>query len=128
MKKCKIDILREDWLKELIMYHDDVDDYFKLNGASGSPEEEKLKFCFYTNEHVYYITAIDRKNSEGYLGCTCSNRKPLAGESWTRGCDLPDGKFNLETWCKIKDAIIMNELVRLEPIKDPVSECCIEEE
>ena len=37
----------------------------------------------------------------GSLGCQASSRKPRPGETWTRGRDLRDGKFCLDTWLDI---------------------------
>ena len=37
----------------------------------------------------------------------------LPGETWTRGSDLADGKFNRETWERILRDIIRNELQKL---------------
>ena len=52
-------------------------------------------------------------NSPSYLGCTVLDRKPVAGEDWQRGRDLPDGRYCYATWQKIKDAIIAFELVKV---------------
>ena len=71
-------------------------------------KKESLKMLVFTKEHKYAIVANDK-----YLGCTMSFRKPRAGEDWTRGNDLPDGRFSRETWEAIKDAIIRNELVKV---------------
>ena len=66
----------------------------------------------YTHDYTYTITARNI-DDDSYLGCTASIRKPRAGEDWFRGRDLPDGKFNMETWGRIKDAILANELVKV---------------
>ena len=81
--------------------------------------EVSRKVCFYTEEHQYFITAIDRTKDEGYLGCQVNCRKPRAGEDWTRGNDLPDGKFNKATWDKILMAVINYELVKLSKFMKP---------
>ena len=47
-----------------------------------------------------------------------SSRKPRAGEDWTRGNDLTDGKFNKDTWDNIVADILSCELV---DIKRPLS-------
>lgn len=49
----------------------------------------------------------------GYLGCVASNRKPRAGEDWTRGRDLADGPYCEKTWHNILADIVAFELVRL---------------
>lgn len=53
-----------------------------------------------------------------YLGCIAGSRIVRAGETWTRGNDLPDGPFSRETFDNIMRAIVGYELVRLE---EPVS-------
>jgi len=79
-----------------------------------SPEiesEDEVWFAIrlFTADHKYSISAVYRGN-DSYLGCTASTRKPRTGEDWTRGNDLPDGKFNKETWSHIKTGIIKYEL------------------
>ena len=64
----------------------------------------------FTSRYRYTISVNEERN---YLGCTMTCRTPLAGENWNRGNDLPDGKLNRETWERIKDAIVRNELVVL---------------
>lgn len=68
----------------------------------------------YTNDHVYCISA-NVTNQKTYLGCIASERKPRAGENWTRGNDLSDGDLSIETWNNIKNDIIKYELVKLFP-------------
>lgn len=62
----------------------------------------------FTKDHLYNIVA-----KESYLGCTMSNRKGRAGEDWTRGHDLPDGKFTYSTWNHIKLAMLRTEFVKV---------------
>jgi len=64
-----------------------------------------------TNAYAFRITKT-------YLGCTAGTRMPRAGEDWSRGNDLPDGKFTKETLTKILGAILFYEsqkVVDLEP-------------
>jgi len=70
----------------------------------------------YTAEHAYSIVAIPcrRDKRRGYLGCTVGSRRARAGEDWTRGNDLADGKFTDKTWRKIKDDMLAYELVPLQ--------------
>ena len=83
----------------------------KLNGS--------YEVIFYTTENEYHISARRPKNNDkGYLGCTCSSRTPLPGETWTRGSDLHDGLLTLETWVGILTDIVSNELVKLESQKE----------
>ena len=71
----------------------------------------------YSDKYAYTIVAVDRAADEGYLGCVYNCRQTRIGESRLRGGDLPDGEFNIETWRKIKDAILANELVKIEKFK-----------
>ena len=91
------------WLRELLYRDGDIEERFiKL--------EQPKSWCFefYTRTNKYNLVA-----KENYLGCQVSSRKPRAGEDWNRGNDLPDGKFNEETWIRIKNAIISYELVKI---------------
>lgn len=65
---------------------------------------DRFSIKIYTDSCVYGITA-----TETYLGCTVNMRRPRPGETWTRGNDLPDGKFNAETFLSILRAIIFYE-------------------
>ena len=83
---------------------------------SDDPEsrESSLVVRIYTRERRYQIKAVARFDGSDYLGCGMSLRAPLAGETHTRGRDLPDGSLTEETWLLILSAIIREELVRLE--------------
>jgi hypothetical protein len=112
----KLDLLDE-WLEELV-YPADAEDFIELIGEGGQgepdkPSEHYRKIAFYTKDHKYYLTAIERSDGTDYLGCQVEARKPRAGESWHRGNDLPDGAFTRETWEQIKNKIISYELVKL---------------
>lgn len=115
--------LFDKWLDDITPHGDNnVSRYVKVVEDQGQSEEGKGKYEFkkrvrlYTDNHVYAIVAIDRGHNDGYLGCVCSLRKPYVGEDHTRGNDLPDGPFNIETWENIKSAIIAREL---EPLFIP---------
>jgi len=116
----KVDQLKQ-WVQEICRGEKSLENFMKVIEDKGESNEDrsayefKFKFNIYTGTHFYRITALDRSENEGYLGCTMSNRKPRAGEDWTRGRDLPDGKFTKETWDEIKNAIIACELVELAP-------------
>jgi len=98
-----------------------VSDRPKPEREEDSPEfkEEKpkeeiyhciVKFKFYTDEWIYYISSTWLDYHAQYLGCIVNRRLQRPGEDWTRGCDLPDGYFCRETWERIKNAIIRNEM------------------
>ena len=72
-------------------------------------------FC--SDAHGYHLSF-----AENYLGCTASCRTQRPGETWTRGSDLPDGKFNQETFDKIIFAVVGYELVELAPVHEPVAD------
>jgi len=103
------------WLKTICRYGN-VDNvcllyYDYKNG------ETWIKTKFYTNDHIYNISVHlheDKEDHEGYLGCTVSTRKPRPGEDWTRGNDLPDGKYNKKTWNKIVNRILGYEMKTLQ--------------
>ncbi|GAI16808.1 unnamed protein product [marine sediment metagenome] len=115
----KVDELKQ-WIKDEIC-RGQFKKFVKVIEDSGEGGEKaggyefRFRFNIYTETHRYRITAIDRSKDEGYLGCTASTREPRAGEDWTRGNDLPDGKFTRETWEHIKNAIIAYELAELAP-------------
>ncbi len=69
----------------------------------------KLWAKVFTDRYVYRISATANSLCSG-----ASARKPRAGETWTRGRDLPDGPFSEETWQEIVLAIVRYELVELE--------------
>lgn len=96
------------WLSELLYRSNDIEDYFKFDKEEHPNKEEYYQVTFYTKENRYPLVA-----SKDYLGLQVSSRKPRAGEDWTRGNDLPDGKFNEKTWNRIKNAIISYELVKI---------------
>lgn len=117
----KIEELKS-WFQEIARYCR-VDKFLEVveDGGEGDGEsyEHELKVRLYTDSHKYTIVAIDRSKDNGYLGCVASTRKPRAGEDWTRGNDLADGPFDLETWQKIKNDIIAYELVPIAPKSEP---------
>ena len=112
--------LLDQWMSELI-YPGKVKDFFQEVSGHGSPEEVKRDFCFYTKDHQYFITSIERKDGDkhDYLGCQVSARKARAGEDWIRGNDLPDGEFNKKTWDRIIYAIVSYEMVKLSNFQKP---------
>lgn len=83
---------------------------------------DSIRVRIFTENERYTIVA-----TQGYLGCTVSNRKPRAGEDWTRGSDLPDGELSRKTWERIKDRIVAYELVRVAKPREEVADRMIEE-
>lgn len=114
------DLMKNPWdsdlgmkLKKLARYGN-VDSMMLIYKPQDS-DKNWIKVNFFTNEHIYSIS-VHWKNTmkESYLGCTVSTRKPRPGETWSRGNDLPDGKYNDETWNKILRGIIRYELKTLQ--------------
>jgi hypothetical protein len=106
------------WLNNLI-YPGKYDDFIEVIKEYKTDSEDFLNVCFYTEEHQYFIRAVDKKEEDGYLGCVVSCRKPRAGEDWTRGNDLPDGPLNKETWDNILRSIVRYEIVKLSEYRKP---------
>lgn len=111
------------WLREICRWGRD-DFFLYWMGENSSPDEYMAMVHIYTRDNEYRITAKDhKKEGRTYLGCTVSKRKPRAGETWTRGNDLPDGSFRQETWDRIKNAIIQYELVKIvKPVQNIIEE------
>ena len=66
----------------------------------------------WTDTNEYRIRVSLRPSGElgdAYMGASASARKPRVGEDWTRGNDLPDGKFSEELWREIMVAIVKYE-------------------
>ncbi len=109
----------DEWMKQLV-FPGDVKDFIQEKKAYNSPKGEHFRqFSFYTEDNKYSITAIERPEDEGYLGCGVTCRKARAGEDWVRGNDLPDGPFTEETWNTILNAIVNYELVKLSEFQRP---------
>lgn len=110
----------DQWLKELI-YPGNVIDFIEEDSGEGNGQKVTRRLSFYTEEHQYFITAIESADGDkdDYLGCQVSARKMRAGETWGRGNDLPDGKFSRKTWDMIINAIVSYELVMLSKFQKP---------
>ena len=123
MENNEVTKLLENWFNEITFGDNKNIDFYIKKTPEGEEGPERSDFKFYTNNYVYSITAIEKPpNSKrrSYFGCTMSCRKPKAGEDWVRGNDLPDGLLNKSTWNKIKNAIIRNELVKLESKREQI--------
>jgi len=100
------------WLNEIARFSN-AEDFVQWvegeNGPRGTRERVKL----YTRNHCYTVSCRWLSEDDNYLGGVVENRMPRAGETWTRGRDLADGKFSRETWDKIKNDIISFELVKI---------------
>lgn len=120
-KSEKIDQVKG-WLRELTRWRQALHVVKDTGWKKGSKGLEwELSVDLYTERHKYHITAVDRENAKGYLGCTVSVRLPRPGECWRRGRDLPDGDLVRETWAAIKNCIIAYELVDPAPKETPVN-------
>jgi hypothetical protein len=103
----KIEQVKE-WVENLCFPHKDskFTEYVEHHKST-------LKFKIYTDNNVYHFIAVVKDNDDNYLSCQVSSRKQRAGESWTRGNDLPDGKINQNTWFNILQSIVKHEMVVL---------------
>jgi hypothetical protein len=104
-----------EWMKEIVPYSN-FDKYARKTreGIETNPHNtdrhaNHVSYVIYTVRHSYSISATPT-----YLGCIASTMFYRPGENWTRGNDLPDGKFCRETWEDIKDAIVRYELAKIE--------------
>lgn len=101
------------WLKEVAP---NIYDRCQFVSEDNDPVLSKwsCRVNVFTRTHKYLISAHWKGSSiDSYLGCIANNRKPRAGETWTRGNDLPSGKLTRETWEDIKDAILSYELCKI---------------
>lgn len=90
------------WMNQGKFFSYKKSDFIKIN-------KESVEAVIYTENHSYHISA-----TSDYLGCVASSRKPLAGETWTRGNDLADGPFNKDTWNDILIDILTYEMVEIK--------------
>lgn len=75
-------------------------------------DDDHGRYRVYTRDHCYAIVVKAETNDyPGYLGCRVSTRAPRAGEDWTRGNDLRDGRFDDKTWHGILCDILAFEMV-----------------
>jgi len=127
----------KEWLKEIVP-GEEMETYIQFIGhcpnewnlegkvnVDPEPDSEAragIRVRVFTRTEQYQIIA-----TQDYLGCTASNRKPRAGEDWTRGSDLPDGEFSGETWEAIKNRIVAYELVRVAKPREEVTDRVFEE-
>lgn len=117
-KDSKMEILNY-WIKQLV-YPGKIQEFIhELEDHSTPGEEIYRRFSIYTEDHQYFIVAIDRINNEGYLGCQAQSRKARPGEDWLRGNDLSDGSFNKDTWDSIINSIVRYELVKVSKYVKP---------
>ena len=108
----------DQWVKELV-YPGQTKDFIKEIQGQGGDGEVYRSFCMYTEEHQYFISAIERPAGKSYLACQVNARKARPGEDWHRGNDLPDGEFNKKTWDRIIYAIVCYEIVKLSKFQKP---------
>ena len=81
-------------------------------------EVDRFDINIFTDSNIYRITATPT-----YLGCTVSSRKPRPGEDWTRGNDLPDGKFSEKTFISLLGSILFYEAKQVvKPIERVANE------
>lgn len=108
------------WLNGMQYFHYSAEDCSYIDTDNG-----RITFKLFTDRNKYAISVVPPVDDYlGHLGCVGDSRKPRAGETWTRGNDLPDGPMTRGTFDKIIRAIVGYELV---DIKYPVSKSVEEE-
>lgn len=85
----------------------------ELDDQHPDPPPPRVKALFFTDSHSYAIHA-QLRDGGGYLGAYAGTRKPRPGETWTRGNDLPDGRYCKNTFDKIMRSIVRYEMKRLQ--------------
>lgn len=70
-----------------------------------SEGDARGRVIFATTKNNYFLTF-----TETYLGLVVDSRVARPGENWTRGNDLPDGKFSEETLDRAVKAVLLYEL------------------
>jgi hypothetical protein len=70
-----------------------------------SEGDTRGRVVFATTKNNYFLAFTDT-----YLGVVSNSRVTRPGENWTRGNDLPDGKFSEETLDKALEAVLLYEL------------------
>lgn len=72
----------------------------------------------WTATNMYTVScSLHPDNPQGYMGAFARSRKSRTGETWTRGNDLPDGKYTEETWQNILHAIVRYEVEEIKSEK-----------
>jgi len=103
-----------DWARRLAGHGGNLVDAAQLSAGDDGEPTPVFHIRFFTERYRYSIAArAPADGNDGYLGCTASARKPLAGEDWTRGNDLAGGPYCEDTWNAIVHDILGYELVRL---------------
>ena len=99
------------WLGEFALWRG-ADEMFRFHDTD-DPQRGFVTMCTATSS--YRLSFIAHEDGSTYLGCIVSNRIVRAGETWTRGSDLPDGEFGRHTFDRIIKSILALEFVTLEP-------------
>lgn len=85
--------------------------------------KRRIRAKVWTATNEYTITvAIEESGTRNpedvlaasYLGATSVSRLQRPGETWSRGSDLPDGRFSAETWRAILAGIVRHEVQEVE--------------
>jgi len=72
----------------------------------------------FTAKNEYTIVVhLEDVLSDSYMGAHASSRISRTGETWTRGNDLPDGKFSDELWLEILQDIVGYESCEIKSEK-----------
>ena len=102
------------WLKTITRFGNAKRTMLFLKCSEERVVKDSVYIKIFTYEHSYSISATLPEYNGGYLGCTGSCRKSRPGETWTRGSDLADGKYNETTFNRIVKDIVSYEMKNLQ--------------
>ena len=85
-------------------------------------DDYTIHLYLYTEKNKYSIRFRfpSPNDNTSYIGCQSSSRKPRAGETWTRGRDLHDGKLTFDNWVRVMADILAMEAVNLQCDKSKI--------
>ena len=104
-----------EWLRDIQPWGSSIEEANKEYFRFTEREDGRGSVILCTEAHTYHLSFTD-----DYLGAMACTRTYRAGEDWTRGNDLPDGKFTREVFDRIIHAMLVYELVELAPVREPV--------
>jgi len=113
-----------EWMNDMKHGYRDFNMYMEVK------DKGWIKIVMFTHVNKYTIMVRPSVSNFrcAYLGATASSRTSRAGESWTRGNDLTDGKFCRETWIKILGDIVGYELVKIHRPIQHKFDCAVHNE
>ena len=110
------------WLGEFALWRG-ASEMFRFHDTD-DPQRGFVTMC--TATRSYRLSFVAHEDGSAYLGCTMSSRIVRAGETWTRGNDLPDGEFARHTFDRITKSILALEFVTLELEQRPTEDVSVD--